>query len=272
MSFQFRSRVIVTGQLVFQSGDIAELDEREDFDEIPDLSVIRDITGLWYISGSSMKRLLRARAREVVMSRIGPAHACDHYRKGAECIRTGEAPGAGIHIKEMLAQNRWSDEHLKTAIEYFSCLVCSLFGSQLLDTRVAVEDLRPAVYAQSRVRGKDQHESLDGKNFVFRAMLTDCDEWHRGLFLSALSRLQTKTLRVSCGGLHQHARATLEVTDIRALESAREYLETLDASSEQRDGHTINMVQLQAWHSALSARLREVEADQLRQTATASAS
>lgn len=271
MSFHFSSRVIVTGQLVFRSGDDETIQDSP-ADDIPDLSVIRDITGLWYISGSSMKRLLRARAREVVLSKVNSMHACDFYRKGFECIRTGDAQGTGIHIKEMLAQHRWSDEHLKTAIEYFSCMVCSLFGSQLLDTKVMVEDLRPAVYAQSRVKGKEQHESLDGKSFVFRAMLTDCDEWHRGLFLSALSRLQTRMLRVSCGGLSQQAAATLEITDIRALESAREYLETLDASSDERDGHTINMMQLQAWHAALNARLREVEADRLRQALAASAS
>jgi hypothetical protein len=268
VSFQFRSRVIVTGQLVFRNGAKVEMEQKSD--DTPDLSVIRDITGLWYISGSSMKRLLRARAREVVLGRIGESHACDPYRKGGECIRTSDAGGDGIHLKEMLAQHRWSDEHLKTAIEYFSCVVCSLFGSELMDSKIVVEDLRPAVYAQSRLKGKEQTESLEGKNFVFRAVLTDCEAWQRGLFLAALSRLQTRLLRVACGGMQQQAIATLEVTNLRALESAREYLETLDGRRD-RDGHDINMMDLQAWHSALIARFREFEKADERQLAATSA-
>lgn len=265
MSFQFRSRVIVTGQLVFRSGARVEA-EHPKHEDSPDLSVIRDITGLWYISGSSMKRLLRARAREVVMGRIGESHACDPYHKGGACIRTGDAAGPGIHLKEMLAQHRWSDEHLKTAIEYFSCLVCTLFGSELMETRVAVEDLRPTAYAQSRLKGRDHTESLQGKNFLFRAVLTDCEGWQRGLFLAALSRLQTRLLRVGCGGMQQQAVATLEITDMHAIESAREYLETLDGAKE-RDGHDINMIDLQSWHSALITRLREAATAAESQTA-----
>lgn len=268
MSFHFGSRVVVTGQLVFRPGDGVE-PEQPKHDEAPDLSVIRDITGLWYISGSSMKRLLRARAREVVLGRVGSGHACDPYHKGGACIRTGDAAGPAIHLREMLAQNRWSDEHLKAAIEYFSCLVCSLFGSELMETKVLVEDLRPAAYAQSRLKGRDQTDILHGKNFVFRAVLTDCEAWQRGLFLAALSRLQTRLLRVACGGMQQQTVATLEITNMRTIESAREYLEALDGTRD-RDGHDINMLDLQSWHSALIARLKDAEDANVQASASAS--
>lgn len=265
MSFHFGSRVIVTGQLVFRTGARVEV-EQPKHDEAPDISVIRDVTGLWYISGASMKRLLRARAREVVLGKVGATHACDPYRKGGSCIRTTDHPGNGIHLKEMLAQLKWTDEHLKTAIEYFSCMVCSVFGSELMETRVAVDDLRPAAYAQSRLKGREQTETLHGKNFVFRTTLTDCENWQRGLFLAALSRLQTRLLRVACGGMQQQAVATLEITHMKAIESVREYLETVEGARD-RDGHDVHMMDLQCWHSALINRLKEARNIDEQQTA-----
>lgn len=272
MSFRFQSRVVLTGFATIKTGARLIFNGASKGPQA-DLSLVKDMTGIPYIPGSIFKRLLRTIGQDFLNSSGYPS-TCDPADNDRVCIRMGipDTTDRGIFLKTLLEDCIWSDEQLKESIEQHTCMLCAVFGSQLVEPRVVVDDLRPDSWHGQLARAKDnrqnirkEHEILDlfteDKRFAFRAVMEDCDLWQRGLVMSAVNRLQTKLLTVSSGGGRARAIATFELTDVRALESPREFLEAINCRQGQ-DGHQVESSSWEAWIASCNARLREKFASQ----------
>ena len=151
MSFEkLTSRVTIRGMLIAETGLHIGAGSSSIDPSATDSPVIRDGRGLPFIPGSSLKGALRAHLESVVrsLSRTG-FESCDPLAD--PCIPS-EKRGvkAGIkEIKEKAEKDATSDgqlnrvlyDDLVTAqIENQSCIVCQLFGSPWLSSRVLIRD------------------------------------------------------------------------------------------------------------------------------------
>lgn len=259
MSFRFQSRVTLYGTVTIKTGARLVFNGMSKSPQ-PDLSIVKDASSLPYIPGSTFRRLLRSHAQEQLLAG-GYNVECDPVDNMRSCIRLGQTrTDGGVYLKNLLEECIWSDEQLKDAIENHTCMSCSVFGSQLVESKLTIDDLRPESWGPIRNKAEQERDLLEqiteDRRFVFRAILEDCDLWQRGLVLSSALRTQSKLLTVGSGGGRARAIATFELNEVRALESPREYLEALNSRSGQ-EGHVVDSSSWDAWTSSFTARLRE---------------
>lgn len=151
MSFEkLTSRVTIRGRLVAETGLHIGAGSSSIDPSATDSPVIRDARGLPFIPGSSLKGALRAHLESVVrsLSRNG-FESCDPLVD--PCIPS-EKSGAKDGIKEIKEEAERAattdgrldrvqyDDRLTAEIEKRSCVVCQLFGSPWLSSRVLIKD------------------------------------------------------------------------------------------------------------------------------------
>jgi CRISPR-associated RAMP protein (TIGR02581 family) len=151
MSFEkLTSRVTIRGRLVASTGLHIGAGSSSIDPSATDSPIIRDARGLPFIPGSSLKGALRAHVESLVrsLSRKG-FESCDPL---AEPCIPSEKRGARNGIKEMKegAEKQATtggeldralyDDLVTAAIEKGACVVCQLFGSPWLSSRVLIKD------------------------------------------------------------------------------------------------------------------------------------
>lgn len=270
MTNQFQSRVVVTGVIHCKNG--ARLQQQGDFKKTsPDLYALKDLSGMPYISASNFKNFLRRQVESLLKETLGPGFCCDSCNRDSACIRLGEArPDGGIYLSDLLTRYE-DEERLLDAIDKHTCIACKLFGSQLVESRILIEDLKPAAWGgQFRIRRKggaaneqelvemqSGEEARVPEKYMIRIVLNNCEAWKRGLFIMGLSRAQNKLITLSSGKQTEQRIATIEELSVRSLESARQYFEKL-AAAQATDGNDVTTEQLQHWIASLRDYLKLV--------------
>lgn len=265
MSFQ--SRVVLTGFIKCKNG--ARLEQTGDGRRnSPDLYTLKDLSGMPYISGSNFKTFLRRQVESLLKETLGPGFVCDSFNRDKACIRLGEPkPDGGTYLQDLLIRYGEDDEGLTKAVEKHTCIACRLFGSQLVESQITSEDLKPAAWGgQFKTRKKkvvEIQEDLEQapvagvpEKFMIRVVLNNCEPWKRGLFIMGLSRAQNKLITLSTGRSEQHI-ATIEELSVRSLESSRQLYECL-SKLEATDGLDVTTTQLQFWIASLRDYLKQV--------------
>ncbi len=267
MTVRFQSRMVLTGFLHCKSG--ARIEQQGDSrPNPPDLYVLRDLSGTPYISGSNFKNLLRRQVESVLKDTLGPGFSCDSFNRDQACIRLGDPRNdGGIYLQELITRYGDNDQRLFEQIEEHTCIACKLFGSQLVESPMVAEDLKPSIWGgQFKMRRKQnpqdtatieaREEKAVADKFMIRVVLNNCEEWQQGLFVMALSRAQNKLITLSTGRQAEQHVATIESLSVRYLDSARKLYECL-AKHEATDGTEVTTEQLQQWISSLREHLKK---------------
>lgn len=267
MTARFQSRMVLTGFIHCKSGARIQ-QEGQSRPNPPDLYVLRDLTGTPYISGSNFKNLLRRQVESVLKDTLGPGFSCDSFNRDQACIRLGEPKNdGGVYLQELLAACGDNDKRLFEQIEEHTCIACKLFGSQLVESPMTADDLKPSIFGgQFKMRRKQQAQTEEvieikeeksvADKFMIRVVLNNCEEWQQGLFVMALSRAQNKLITLSTGRQGEQHVATIESLSVRYLDSARRLYECL-AKHEATDGTEVTTEQLQQWISSLREHLKK---------------
>ena len=268
MNSRFQSRVVLTGYIKCKSG--AKLEKEADSKpNSPDLYTLKDLSGMPYISGSNFKTFLRRQVESLLKETLGPGFSCDSFNREKACIRLGERSGeqkseGGIYLQDLLDRFGEDDEGLIEAVEKHTCIACKLFGSQLVESQIVSEDLKPSAWGGQFTKGKrraeeeseDEPASIPDK-FMIRVVLNNCEPWKRGLFIMGLSRAQNKLITLSTGRQAEQHIATIDELSVRSLESSRALYERL-SKFEATDGVEVTTAQLQHWIASLRDYLKLV--------------
>jgi CRISPR/Cas system CSM-associated protein Csm3 (group 7 of RAMP superfamily) len=282
MANQFQSRVVLTGHIRCKTGarihhrhDAHGREERHQGEHrqedsgrrSADLYALKDLSGLPFISGSNFKNFLRREVESLLRETLGPGFSCDTFNRDKACIRLGEPKvDGGVYLQDLLELCHGDDEQLSELIEKHTCIACKLFGSQLDEPRIIVDDLKPSVWSvqfNSRKRLCAKHvetaepEEKVPNKFLIRVVLSNCEPWKRGLFIMGLSRAQNKLITLSTGRQSEPRVAMIDGLSIRSLESARQYYERL-SRLEATDGEEVTTEQLQHWIASLRDYLKLV--------------
>lgn len=260
MAFRFQSRLVISGYMNCRDG--ARIKATNDSRlNAAELYALKDVSGLPYIPGSNFKGLIRKHVESYLREIIGANAACNPYSKDTSCIRLGEpTQDDSVYLRRLIDSAEGNEEELRFAIERNSCLACSLFGSQILESQVTLEDLRPVSWGgQFNLRkNQAQQEDFSPENkenrFMFRAILDNCEPWKRALFLVGLGHLQSRLTTVAAGKSNERLVATLEDVEMRSLESALELLLCLD-NFKATDGNPVALEQQQSWMNDLRLKL-----------------
>lgn len=266
MTIRFQSRVVLTGHVLCKAG--ARLQQQGDSRRNPpDLYALKDLSGMPYISGSNFKNFLRRQVEGLLQDTLGPGFSCDSFNRDKACIRLGEPKSdGGIYLQELIKTCGEDEEQLYEMIEKHTCVACKLFGSQLIDSQMVSEDLKPAAWGgqfrtkKKREEGGVQEQLEDAavpEKFMIRIVLNNCEPWKRGLFLMGLSRAQNKLITLSTGRQAEQHIATIDGLAVRSLESAKNLYERL-SRLEATDGTEVTTEQLQQWISSLRDYLKLV--------------
>ncbi len=261
---RFESRVVVSGFIHTKSG--ARLQHHcEGRRKSPDLYVLKDLSGMPYISGSNFKNFLRRQIESLLFETLGPGYCCDSFNRDKACIRLGDPKqDGGIYLQDLIAQCGDNDEELFQLVEKHTCVCCRLFGSQLVESQVTCEDLKPSAWiSQFKTRKKrelsEDTEEKEEQNipdkFMIRVALNNCEPWKRGLFIMGLSRAQNKLVTLSTGHTSEQLISTIDGLSIRSLESARTLYERL-SKLEATDGNDVAREQMQQWIASLRDYLK----------------
>jgi CRISPR-associated RAMP protein (TIGR02581 family) len=169
-----------------------------------DLPVIKDTRGYPFIPGSSLKGVLRSRVEQFVRA-IVPG------RQGA-CLPTSRSEEEWcISDKEIraLKERYTNDEELTKEVLKQTCLVCRVFGSRWLASKVQVRDLPVDVetwFGQFQVRDgvaidRDTGRAAEGflydyevvpagTVFKLRIVVENADDWQLGMLFVGLRELE----------------------------------------------------------------------------------
>lgn len=274
MTNSFQSRVVLTGHVQCKTGARVSPQSNhrhcESRRSSPDLYALKDLSGLPYISGSNFKNFLRRQVESLLKETLGPGFSCDSFNRDKACIRLGEPKtDGGVYLQDLLNQCNGDDEHLLEVIDKHTCIACKLFGSQLDESKIIADDLKPSAWSAQFINRK-RAASIDGEGavaelepdkvpdkFLIRVVLSNCEPWKRGLFIMGLSRAQNKLITLSTGRQTDQHIATIEGLSVRSLESARQYYERL-ARLEATDGDEVTTEQLQHWIASLRDYLKLV--------------
>ncbi|MBX9687633.1 MAG: hypothetical protein K2X27_13080 [Candidatus Obscuribacterales bacterium] len=263
MSIRFQSRVVLSGYVSCKS-DAKQHGQTESRRNSPDLYVLKDLTGMPYISGSNFKNFLRRQVESLIKETLGPGFSCDSFNRDKACLRLGESRAdEGVYLKDLLARCGGNEERLLSEIEKHTCITCKLFGSQIVESQITADDLKPSIWsAQVKLRKKNDlleqeiSESTVPEKFMIRVVLNNCEAWQRGLFIMGLSRAQNKLITLSTGRKSEQYIAAIDDLSVRSLESARDLYSRL-ANLEATDGEEVTTEQLQFWISSLRDFLKK---------------
>jgi CRISPR-associated RAMP protein (TIGR02581 family) len=156
-----------------------------------DLPVVRNALGKPYIPGSSFKGALRASVEALVRSvSNSPRAACDPLNSDGWCVKK--------RPPEM------NEEQFQKEVEEKTCLICRVFGSPWLASKVSVRDLpvEGMWIDQYEVRNgvgidRDTGTAAEGLLYDFevvpagtafscKVVVENADEWELGLLMMAL--------------------------------------------------------------------------------------
>lgn len=221
-----------------------------------------------YISGSNFKTFLRRQVESLLLETLGPGYSCDSFNRDKACIKLGEVKGdEGVYLQDLLDRYGEDDEGLIAAVEKHTCIACKLFGSQLVESQIISEDLKPSAWGgqfKTKRRSEIEEEAAaEGEapsipdRFMIRVVLNNCEPWKRGLFIMGLSRAQNKLITLSTGRQAEQYIATIDDLCVRSLESSRQLFEKL-SRFEATDGVEVNTAQLQHWIASLRDYLKLV--------------
>ncbi len=262
MTNRFESRVVLTGFIDCKTGARLQ-NQGESRPKPPDLYALKDLSGMPYISGSNFKNFLRRQVESLLRETLGPGFSCDSFNRDRACIRLGETKAdGGVYLQDLIDKCGNDDEALFAEVEKHTCIACRLFGSQLVESQITAEDLKPSAWgAQFRKRNSQDLQIEAGptvpERFMIRVVLNNCQPWKRGLFIMGLSRAQNKLITLSTGSKGEQQIATIEDLSIRSLESTRQLFERL-SKLEATDGNEVGTQQLQHWIASLRDYLKLV--------------
>jgi len=198
-----------------------------------DLPVVRDALGKPYIPGSSFKGALRsnveAMIRSVVIHRKG---ACNPIQESEQCIRRGSprtdaarkkdqtwtyplggvSPNEPVGIRDLeaeLPRYEKAGAELSRRVLRESCLVCRVFGSPWLASKVSIRDLlvdEIVWFGQFEVRNgvaidRDTETAAEKKLYDFEVVpsgtrfhseivIENAEDWELGLLMAGLRPFQ----------------------------------------------------------------------------------
>jgi CRISPR-associated RAMP protein (TIGR02581 family) len=217
-----------------------------------DLPVVRDAIGKPFIPGSSLKGVLRSTIESIVRGVNGKA--CNPLSNDDRCVPDAED---------------FSDDE----IESKSCLVCQVFGSVNIASKVKVRDLhvRESLwFGQFEVRNgvaidRDTETAADQKLYDFEVVPVgtqfDCElvienanDWQMGLLESGLRFFEMGEAEIGGGRSRGLGRVQIE-WNIRNSIDAGTLLDYLDG----KDGAAVNITNadVEKWRKALRAKLEE---------------
>lgn len=176
-----------------------------------DLPVVRDALGKPYIPGSSFKGALRAYVESLVRSiNAGKKVACNPVGKKEEwCLESAE----GLSDEQLLKE---------------TCLVCRLFGSRWLASKVSIRDLLvddDLWFGQFEVRNgvaidRDTETAAQGLLYDFEVVpagtrfsceivVENADEWELGLLMLGLHPFERGEAAI--GGARSRGLGTVKI-------------------------------------------------------------
>jgi CRISPR-associated RAMP protein (TIGR02581 family) len=171
-----------------------------------DLPVVKDAFGRPYIPGSSLKGVLRSTVESLVRAMAGddPGFACNPTSNNDWCIPV-QGVGGREDINTIKKRNRGQDAALTKELLENTCLVCQLFGSPWVASRLQVRDLavdQDTWFGQFQERNgvaidRDKEVAAEGKlydfevvpagvRFRFSAIVENGDTWQLGMLWAGL--------------------------------------------------------------------------------------
>lgn len=255
MFFRFENRLSVSGMLVAETA--VRVGGGKDTEvAAPDLPVIRDGAGNPFIPGSSLKGVVRAHM-ESILRGVDDKLACDPTNLDGVCFpRSAFAE---------LAKGQRDEEKIAALVEEHSCLICAVFGSQLMASHITFRDApAEAWFGQFQVRngvainrdsGKAEGKALydfevvpAGTHFRFCVTLENGSPWMRGLVSVALRALEEAAITV--GGGRSRGLGLMRLTEVshEFIASPTELLEHLDRGKESTShGRTVSDDTIKQW-------------------------
>ena len=176
-----------------------------------DLPVVKDTLGNPYIPGSSFKGILRSYVEQLVRAQVdGKRGACDPLDpKSGSCVTDDDM--------EKMRKKAEGDEDLTRRILQKTCMVCELFGSPWLASRIRIKDLlvdETLWFGQFQTRDgvaidRDTGTASDKKLYNFEVVPAGCifkceivvenaEEWQLGMLMIGLKAFENG--EISMGG------------------------------------------------------------------------
>jgi CRISPR-associated RAMP protein (TIGR02581 family) len=218
-----------------------------------DMPVVRDAIGKPFIPGSSLKGVLRSTVESLVRGMNGMV--CNPLiKKDNKCMED-------------------AGERKDSEIESDSCLVCQVFGSVNIASKVKIRDLHVIEslwFGQFEVRNgvaidRDTETAADQKLYDFEVVPAgtqfDCElvienasDWQMGLLESGLRFFEMGEAEIGGGRSRGLGRVQIE-WNIRNSIDAGTLLDYLDG----KDGAAVNITSadVEKWRKALRAKLEE---------------
>jgi CRISPR-associated RAMP protein (TIGR02581 family) len=148
-----------------------------------DLPVVKNAVGKPYIPGSSLKGVLRSNVEAIVRGIVGenPEIACNPTNNEEWCIpvqKNGPRPDIGKIKDELRDLREGRDAALTEKILERTCLVCRLFGSPWLASKIQISDLpveHRTWFGQFQERNgvaidRDKEVAAEGKLYDFEVV------------------------------------------------------------------------------------------------------
>ncbi|MEW6212951.1 MAG: CRISPR-associated RAMP protein Csx7 [Acidobacteriota bacterium] len=278
MFHQFTSRLTLKGELetltAIRIGASKSTSPTE-----PDLPVVKDALGYPYIPGSSFKGVLRSHTEAMLRGILGEdvSLVCNPTNNDEWCIPAGRGKQGRKGI-EQLKENNKTDAQYTEKILSVSCLICQLFGSPWLASRLQVRDLlvvEKTWFGQFQERNgvaidRGKEVAAEGKlydfevvpagtRFTFTALVENAEAWQLGMLMAGLRPFQTGDIAI--GGARSRG---LGLVKLRLNDEEQSYIDSedkdalLDAiigdSSSNDDG--ISPERIEEWRSAFREKVR----------------
>jgi len=280
MFYEFTSRLTLNGALetltALRIGASKSTSPAE-----PDLPVVKDALGRPYIPGSSFKGVLRSHVEAMLRGLLGDDGrlVCNPTNNDEWCIVAGKDRNgkAGIDsIKKDDQERNREDAEVARQVMEKSCLVCQLFGSPWLASRLQVRDLLvdgQTWFGQFQERNgvaidRGKEIAADGKlydfevvpagaRFHFAAIVENADPWQLGMLMAGLRPFTNGDVAI-CGGRSRGlGLVRLDLAEKMFIDAAnREAL--LDALIEGSGGESVSESQIREWREAFREKMRNM--------------
>ncbi|MBM3238311.1 CRISPR-associated RAMP protein [Candidatus Poribacteria bacterium] len=239
MFHQFSSRLTLSGTLMAKTA--LRIGAGRAITPIePDLPVVKDSLGRPYIPGSTFKGVLRSYVESIVRSANPDRRfACDTNNENEWCITKEEIK----KLKDATPDDKTlTDEILKRL-----CMVCQLFGSPWIASKVQTRDLyvlEETWFGQYQDRDgvaidRDTETSSEGKLydyqvvpagvvFQFSATVDNAESWQLGMLYVGLSAFERQKLTVGGGASRGLGLVELKLNEQYYLFGEEELLKSIE--------------------------------------------
>ncbi len=245
----------------------------------PDLPVVKDALGRPYIPGSSFKGVLRSHTEAMLRGILGEqvSLVCNPTNNEEWCIVSGKSRKGKIGIeslkKDEYDRNREDSEVARLVIAN-SCLICQLFGSPWLASRLQVRDLlvvEETWFGQFQERNgvaidRGKEVAAEGKlydfevvpagaRFGFTAIVENAEDWQLGMLIAGLRPFQTGDIAIGGARSRGLGLVKLHLTEQNYINSEDKDA-LLDAIIAGSGGGGISPERIEEWRSDFRKEVR----------------